>query len=97
MGVLVNTVSGSGHLARAHANMLGNRIGLKTFTRNASTSLGIGSNMTPFIHETRDLVQGISEGDFKKSIENAGWLALYGTPVGGVGSGLGKVGYAHAA
>ena len=29
-------------------------------------------------------------------MENAGWLVAYGAPVGGIGSGLGKVGWAAA-
>ena len=95
MGVVVNTVSGAGGLARGPVRML-RKGGVDSFVRNASSNIGMGAGMTPILHETRDFAQGIAQGDLSKTMENAGWLVAYGTPVGGVGSGLGKVGWAAA-
>ena len=51
--------------------------------KNAAMNLDEGSKLCPVSGECRNVFEGISQGDLKKTMTNGGLLSLYAVPYGG--------------
>ena len=90
MGAVANVVKNKASgLSKVEA--FGMQSQLKAFRGNAVQGLG-GSKVCPVVSEVRDVVEGITQGDFSKSALATGLLGAFG--LGGSTASSGKFGIA---